>query len=245
MTVRDGDDMRRRRMMQWLTLLFAGSLWPGLVSAQPVISWTGQPESHELRMEHANITGFANIRFGMGVQQVEQLLAESWPGVPIVRENDSVQRTVMLNINLPELSAVDSLPAPAPATVTCIFGYRSGTLMAVNVNWYAEGDAADSQRQALLEAGSAYVAEMLAYYWDPLQTARGHVIDTNAIMMFAGRDRQGHGVQVRVEGVPLDVLRPDGGSDHRPVTEGPAQLHIGVSSTPDKPDVYRLPDNSF
>lgn len=237
--------MKRFRSMSWVTLLGAGSLWPGLVLAQAAITWTGQPESHDLRMEHASITGFAGLRFGMSVHQVEQVLVDSWPGVQVQREDDHVQRTVMLNFNLQDLSPVDGSPAPASATVTCIFGYRSGTLMAVNVNWYAEGTATDSQRQALLDAGSAYVAEMLAYYWDPLQTARGHVIDTNAIMMFAGRDRQGHGVQVRVEGVPLDVLRPDGGSDHRPVTEGPAQLHIGVSSTPDKPDVYRLPDNSF
>lgn len=230
-----------------LMLLFVGE--PGQAHAQEetFISFTGQPTSHDLRFEPASLTGFDPFRFGMSQAQVEQVLASNWPGSVPQHDEDPVQRTALLNVNLAQLLPVPALgvASPGPATVTFVFGYRSGTLMAINLNWYAEGEATNDQRQALLAAGSAYVAEMLSYHWEMLQSARGHVIGDNALMLFAGRDTLGRGVEVRVEGVALDVLRPDGSTVHRPVAGGPAQLHIGLSAMPDNPDIFRLPENSF
>ena len=209
------------------------------------ISWTGQPDNYALRMEPAAIEGFGALRFGMSPAEVQERLAARFPGAVVEAIEDPVQRTTLLTADLEGLSPVEGRPSPGPATLTFIFGYRSGSLMAINLDWYAEGEASAAQRQALLDAGTAYITELLSWYWAPLQSARGHVLGPNSLLLFSGRDSQGRGVEVRIEGVALDVLLPEGGSEHHPAPGGPAQLHIGLSVMPDRPDVYRLPAGAF
>lgn len=215
------------------------------------ISPTGQPDSFPLNMRSAQVTGFAGLTFGMSMEQVEEVIRTTWPSAEVERQHDPVQRITMLVFNLEELAPVSGVPdledvvSPAPATVTCIFGYQSQQLTTVNLDWYAEGNATDEQRQALLDAGTAYTAQLLGDLWPMMQSSRGHVLGDGALLLFAGRDIDGRGVEVQVHGVAIEVQQPGGDLVYRPAPAGGARLHIGLSSMPDAPDVFRLPDNSF
>lgn len=245
-----GDAMNTKLITWVLATLVAACGWPLPLQAAD-ISWTGQPDTYDMHMQPAEIQGFGDWQFGMSPVQVEQQLSAAYPEARIRSTIDPVQQTQMLSVNLsdltlaPKTSQAAELDSPGPATVTLIFGYRSGTLMTINLNWFALDDVTDAAREKLLAAGSAYVADLLGYYWTPLQTARGHVIGPNNLMLFSGRDNQGHGVEVRVEGVALDVMLPEGGTQPHPVPQGAAQLHISLSAQPDDPDIFHLPDNAF
>ncbi|MEX1198178.1 MAG: hypothetical protein WEB57_09985 [Pseudohongiellaceae bacterium] len=238
-----------------LAITLGAAAWPHTARSAE-ISWTGQPDSHRIRMQQADIGGFGPWQFGMSPARLEEQLRATWPDARIRQRTDPVQRTRMITLDLPALPVLpDRLEsaspsesglgaeAPGPATVTFLFGYRSDRLMTINLNWYAQDNANTAQRQALLSAGTDYVAHLLEFYWEPLQSARGHVLGPNNLLLFTGRDRRGRGVEVRIDGVALDVINPDGGEDaQRPAPEGPAQLQISLSARPDDPDVYRVPD---
>jgi len=239
-----GNCMKTYRKLLLGVILLAGSSWHAAATALE-ISWTGQPTTFPLTMSQAQIIGFGEFRFGMNQQQVESLISTTWPQARVEQQVDPVQRTTMLVFNVDDLAPVEEVDSPAPATMTFIFGYRSEQLMAINLDWYAEGHATEAQRLALLEAGSAYAALMLGDYWAPMQSSRGHILGDGTVLLFAGRDTQGRGVEVVVQGVALDVSRADGGIEHRPAPAGDARLHIGLSSMPDEPDIFRLPAGSF
>lgn len=236
------------RLVTGVTLMV---LTLGQVSAQTLeISPTGQPDSFPLTMRSAQVSGFQGLELGMTVEQVREVIGATWPAAQIEESYDPVQRINMLVFTLDVLEPVTSVPelvvsSPAPATVTCLFGYQSERLATINLDWYVEGNATPAQRQALLDAGSAYTALMLGDLWPMMQSSRGHVLADGVLLLFAGRDREGRGVEVQIHGVAMEVTQPGGDVQQRPAPEGPARLHIGLSLMPDKPDVFRLPDNSF
>lgn len=214
------------------------------VQAQP-LSVTGQPTSYDIRFEPAEITGFGGARFGLSMEEVRSVLRTEFPQADIEENVDPVLKTTVLTLVVPELEPVDGVASPGTATLNYVFGYQSQALIAVHVDWYIQGDATEAQREAMLAAGTAYTAELTSYIWPPLQVVRGHVQGLGTVILFAGRDEHGAGVEVRVEGISLDVMLPEGHNEHWPVTSGPAHLYIGLVAQPDDPDVYRLPENSF
>lgn len=217
----------------------------GMAQQPLLLSWTGQPSQYPYFIEPAAITGFGEARFGMGLEEVKAVLARTFPQADIRDTLEAVQQTRVLTLVVPDMAPVAGVASPGPATLNYVFGAHSGALMAINLDWYATGDVTPAQRQALLDAGTAYTANLIGYQWAPLQTARGHVVGRNAVILFAGRDPHQAGVEVRVEGVPLRVVHPDGKVEERAVTEGSARLYIGLSAQPDQPDIFRLPKNAF
>lgn len=214
--------------------------------AQVVLSETGQPESYVLSFSQADLRGFGQVTFDMTVDEVEAAVATMFPEAGIERTLEPVQQTRILHLTVPQLAPVSSAPSQGPASLTYVFGARSERLMAININWYTDGDATPSQQDALLAVGTAYVADLLGYIWEPFSTSRGVVVGPNAVILFAGRDQAGHGVEVIVEGVPLDVVvLPSGEMEHRPVVTGPAHLRMRLAAQPDNPDVFTIPAGSF
>lgn len=210
-----------------------------------MLSNTGQPKTFDMRLEPAAIQGYGKAHFGMHVAEVVALLAEDYPDITVKLVIDEENNRQALNLVVPDFAPVEGVPTPGPATLNYVFDGASETLEAINLDWYADGDATPAQRQALLNAGTAYVATITGYQWPPMKATRGLVEENNTLVLFAGRDAQGHGVQVVLKGVPLDVLLPNGGSEHRAVTSGSAQLNIRLSSVPDKPAAVSLPKGSF
>lgn len=214
--------------------------------ADLLTSITGQPDTYFVSAEPANVKGLGDIQFGMSIDQVKKQLKKTFGAVDVKQGEEPVHRTPLLLMTLPEFSPVKGAPSPAPVTITFVFGYSNHQLTAINMDWYAESNATSQQREALLTTGSRYLAdEILPYFWPPLTAMKGVVTEKGSLILFAGRDEQGAGVEVRVEGVAIDVKHSDGKTEHRPVNQGPAHLYIGLSAQPDQPDTFRLPKGAF
>ena len=206
-------------------------------------SWTGQPRSYAVHAAPYRIAGHGAARFGMTFDEVAATVGA---GATRQETTDPMQRTRVLTVAVPGLA-----PGPGPATINYVFGAGSDRLEAVNVAWVLEGDPSPAQREQLLAAGTAAVADLVGHQWEPLSTARGHVVAPGSVILFAGRDASGAGIEVRVDGIALDVQRPltatgaVAETDRRAAPAGPARLRIAVAKRPDKPDVYRLAPGLF
>lgn len=232
-----------------LTLVAALASTPAAAQqpAGPIgISPTGQPRSYDLTFDPYVIKGFGRATFGMSVEEVRALIRSGYPAAaPASDETDAVARTRSLTIVVPDLA-----PAPGPATVSFVFGASSTRLAAVNVSWLATGDATPAQREALTQAGATLVGTLSGSYWPPMSTARGHVLAPGIVILFAGQDAAGHGIEIRLDGVPLLVQRPSGTATPRPAERiaapaGPARLRLAVVENAQRPDVFRLAPGSF
>ena len=228
-----------------LALVVLGTLAAGAALAQsptpagPIgISPTGQPRGYTLRFEPYQITGWGRARFGMSEAEVRAAIAQEFPDAgPVAQTTEPSQGTLVLTVVVPKAE-----PGPGPATISYVFGASSRTLAAVNVSWLAPGDATPAQRRALIAAGSELLAGLLGSYWAPLTTARGHVLAPGVVILFASRDPQGHGIEVRLDGVPLDLQRPSSNGVPRPLERmvappGSARLRLSVVADPLRPDV--------
>lgn len=218
------------------------------VAAALELSPTGQPAEYFLGFDPPELAGFDGVTFGMTMEEVESLAAELYPNGVREWAEDPVNLTPLLHVTLDALAPVPGVPGLGPAGITYVFGAESQRLIAINLNWYIGGgrDATPEEREALLALGTEYVSELLQYMWDPIHVLRGLVIGPNAVILFAGRDWEGRGVEVAVDGVPLDVIiMPDEIEEHRPVESGPVRLRIGLAARPDDPDVFTLEPGSF
>lgn len=210
------------------------------------LSQTGQPVSHLFGFEPAEVTGFGAAQFGMTVDEVIAIALRDYREAVVERNFDPVRQTALVHVRMPRLAPTPESPALGPVSITYVFGYTSDRLIAVNLNWYTEGDATAAEREALLAAGTAYVARLLGHFWEPFSTFRGLVAGPNAVLLFAGRDEADRGIEVVVDGVDLEVVTlPEGVTTFRPAPPGPARLRIGLSERPDDPDVFTIPAGDF
>lgn len=233
--------MRRAIVVAAAVVLLAAA-----VGGATELSKTGQPPSHTFGFEPPQINGFGAARFGMTVDEVLSVTAQEHPEAELQRDFDPVQQTALIHARMPRLAPTPESPAVGPVSITYVFGYSSSTLSAVNVNWYTEGDATAAERDALLNAGTDYVARLLGYAWEPFNIFRGLVVGPNTVLLFTGQDESGRGIEVIVDGVDLEVVSlSDGLTTQRPAVSGPAALHIGIAERPDEPDVFTIPPGSF
>ena len=220
----------------------------GAQAATLEVSPTGQPEQFIFGFEPPSIEGFDGVTFGMSMEEVEQKAAELYPGAELAWLEDRVKQTNMLHVTLESLSPVRGTRGVGPATITYVFGSQSQRLIAINLNWYlgAERGATLEERASVLALGTMYVAELLRYAWGSGMAVRGIVTGPNDVVLFAGRDLEGRGVEVVAEGVPLDVMiLPEGIEEYRPIETGPVRLRIAFAAQPEDPDVFAIPPGAF
>jgi hypothetical protein len=201
---------------------------PGLALAapQPVIGLTlsGQPSTVTLTGVEARVPGFRSALWGMTVDEVRAAAAKDFGGA-----RASVPVTDPLTGNTAIIVPMQSLaPAPGPAAISYVFAAESNRLIHVNLDWTMTTPT-PAQRSAVLEAGSTTLAGFLGNQWRLGSVVRGVVVQPDLIVLFAGADQAGGGVDVRVGGVPYAL-----GSGktlktvHQP--SGPATLHVGFSA---------------
>lgn len=212
------------------------------------LSLTGQPREYDIQMEPYVVRAFGRARFGMTVEEVKAVIAGDFPAALAGAKDvvDPVERTRSLTVVVPQLP-----PAPAPATISYVFGHATQKLIATNVSWQFDGDPAAAQRQQLLAAGTRLAADLVGHQWPPLASGRGRVTGPGVLVLFTGRDEAGGGVELRLDGVALDVERPSppGAAPlppvHRPAPAGPARLRLSLVANALQPDIYRVPAGRF
>ncbi|MCD2511829.1 hypothetical protein [Comamonas endophytica] len=244
--------IRPAPVSRWLGLMLTLSMssLPLATHAQPAvgISFSGQPTSFLVQSEPYAVQGFGRARLGMSMDEVKASIAADYPQVISTREDDNaVDRTRSMAILVPALA-----PAPGRATISFVFGHRSQRLAAINIAWVLEGEPSAAQREALLAAGTQLTSGLVGYQWDVGSFIRGHVPAPGTLIMFSGRDAQGGGAEVRLDGVALDMEQriASAGAPARPAVKvpapgGAARLRYSLVSQVERPDVYRLVPGSF
>ncbi|NIJ06738.1 hypothetical protein FHS31_000320 [Sphingomonas vulcanisoli] len=228
------------------SLLFAGLLAasgaaqaqsPAALGASP----TGQPTAFQVTGLAYAVDGYGKAKWGMTTVQASAQIAADFPGAKIDPPvEDPVLRTTLIVAHLPKLA-----PGPGPAAVSYIFGWRSKGLMHVNVDWSFD-HAVAADRATLTEAAKAVVADFISYYWKFLSVERGIAVGPNALSLFGAAGVKGGLVEVRLQGVGYQLIRPDGSrADLPPPSDGvPAILHIGFAQSA-TPDIYRIQPGDF
>lgn len=187
------------------------------------LTTTGQPTEVTLTGADASVPGFRSATWGMTPDEVRGALAKDFggakAGAPIA---DPVAGTTALIAPMASLA-----PGPGPAAITYIFG-RSGRLIHVNLDWTVKA-ATPAARSAILDGGAKVVAGFLGNYWKLGSVMRGVVVEPALIVLFAGADEQGGGVDVRVGGVPY-AMHANGVLQTITPPPGAATLHVGFSA---------------
>ena len=229
-------------------LLACALAWPvaaaGAAAGGEEISQTGQPHSWDVRGAPFENPGFHGARWGMTMDEVKAVVAASWPDALATARLrfDDAARTTALAITVPTLA-----PGPGPAEISYVFGAASKRLVAVHQTWTIPGNPGDVQRAALLRDATALAAELVGYQWPDFATTRGRVTAPGELILFAGRDFHGGGVEIRVGGVPLDVELPGAVRKvaHRAAPAGPAHLRKSLVASIEHPDIYTIPPGAF
>lgn len=208
------------------------------------ISQTGQPRSWDVRGVPFENPGFDGARWGMSIDEVKAAIAASMPDALATAQVrfDAAARTTALAITVPALA-----PGPGPAEISYVFGAAGKRLVAVHQTWTIPGNPGAVQRAALLRNATTLVSELVGYEWPDFATTRGRVTAPGEVILFAGRDFHGGGVEIRVGGMPLDVELPGAVRKvaHRAAPGGPAHLRKSLVASIDHPDVYTIPPGAF
>jgi hypothetical protein len=229
-------------------LLACALAWPvAAVSADArgdEISQTGQPRSWDVRGAPFENPGFHGARWGMSMDEVKAVVAAAWPEAPATArlQFDAAARTTALAITVPTLA-----PGPGPAEISYVFGAAGKRLVAVHQTWTIPGNPGDVQRTALMRNATTLAGELVGYQWPEFATTRGRVTAPGELILFAGRDFNGGGVEIRVGGVPLDVELPGAVRkvEHRAAPAGPAHLRKSLVASIGHPDIYSIPPGAF
>jgi hypothetical protein len=196
---------------------------PANAGSQPVLGLTatGQPGAVTLTGQNASVPGFRSALWGMTPDQVRVAAAKDFPDA---RTTALITDRVTGNRSL--IAPMTSLaPGPGPAAISYIFDATSGRLLHVNLDWTVRSPTV-AQRSAILAGGSTVVAGFAGNYWKLGSVIRGVVVQPDLVVLFAGADEQGGGVDVRVGGVPYALS--SGGAPTSP--NGDATLHVGFSA---------------
>ena len=214
--------MTRRVLLSLMIATTSPALAQGPVAIG--LTTTGQPTTVTLSGQNAGVGGFRGATWGMTPDQVRAALASDFGGAKAgALIDDPVEGTQALIAPMVSLT-----PGPGPAAITYIFGGKSGRLMHVNLDWtVANAGAAD--QSAILDGGSRLVADFVGSFWKLGSVMRGVVVRPNVIILFAGADEKGGGVDVRVGGVPY-AMRVDGEMRTIAPTAKSATLHVSFAA---------------
>lgn len=202
---------------------------PGAIVAaipQPIVGLTssGQPDTIVLTGQAASVPGFRSALWGMTPDEVRAALARDFGGAKA-----SALITDPVTGNRAMIAPMSVLaPGPGPAAISYVFGARSKRLIHVNLDWTVKAPTA-AERTAMIAGGSQVVAGFVGNQWKLGSVMRGVVVEPDLIVLFAGADDAGGGVDVRVGGVPYTLGSGASVRTIAPPSEA-ATLHVSFSA---------------
>lgn len=183
------------------------------------------------------ITGFRSAHWGMTADETRAAIAKDFhPASQAVTVQDNpAEGTSVIQLHLDQLE-----PGPGPATVNYVMGAKSRRLMHINVTWSYADNATTDERGKIAAAGLELAAYFRGQSWKPNGSTVAVPAGPNTIVLFAGIDPKGAGVELDASGVALQT----NGKSQPPPT-GPTLLRISYSADILHPDILTIPPGHF
>ena len=195
-------------------------------SAEPVPVQPGPP---------AAIDGFRDAHFGMTEEQVRRAVAKDFPGsaAKLKRMVHPSERTTILTLPVSDL-----LPGTGLAQVSYILGYKSKSLVQVNVVWRSERSR-ESDETVVATANSLrdYLKERS---YKPGSEIANRQLAKGAIVVFRGADAQDRTVIEILNEGPAPARKGEKAPPAPPLT-----LELSYIADPAHPDIFRIGKGQF
>ena len=192
---------------------------------------SGAPPAAPPMPPPATIDGFRRARFGMNEQQVRQAIRQEFPDASIASTVHPSEKTTVLSITVADL-----LPDTGNARISYILGYRSKTLVQVNLLWISARSA--SADEALVGAANSLRDYFMAQSNKGANTIANRQVAENAIIVFRTNDLQGRTILLVLSGTPAAAHPAKQG-------EPPLTLELAYIEDPAHPDIFRIGKGQF
>jgi hypothetical protein len=182
---------------------------------------------------HFELDGFRSAHWGMTAAQIRVAVGRDFniPADKIRAEPDEAEHTTALTITVPELIGA------GPARVSYIVGYKSRTLIQVNILWGTQVDpriapdkivaAANQLRQLFLGSG-----------YEPASIVTNARMKDGSVVVFEGQDSKKHATVLRLASMSQPA-KPGA----KPTVGVALLLSYILDSS--NPDIFRLKKGEF
>ncbi len=180
------------------------------------------------------ITGFRGARFGMTEAEVRAAIAHDFhlPASAVQASQNAIERTAILSVRVSNLA-----PGAGGAIVSYVFGYRSHTLIEVNIVWSKASDAGLTPEQLAIIGG-----RLQAYFSGEGFAAERTAMNValpDGVLLFRTIDAAGRAIALILSG----PVRSEVKGGKRILT--PDALSLAYAADAAHPDVFRLEKGSF
>jgi hypothetical protein len=182
-----------------------------------------------------SLDGFRSAHFGMTEAEVRKAIEADFKlsGGAVRPGDNPIERTHLLSVTVPDL-----VPDGGKATVDYVLGFKSHTLIEVNVAWSSATDP-NIKPATLVHTGGTLQGYFQAETFPQGQTAANVVLPNGALLLFRGSDTAAHTVVLLLSG----PVHQDQKEHKAQMT--PAALSLVYAVDPTHPDVFRLQKGSF
>ena len=212
-------------MVVFLSLILTGVFFTGIVLAKPDAG-TGASQ------KWAVVNGFRSAKFGMKERDVIKAIKKDF-GIgknQVSRKVHPNEKTVTLGIKVKKL-----LPESGTAKVFYILGYKSKSLIHINVIW---GKPVTKNPNA--ESVVATANQLRNHFAQKKYQKEGFALNAQLsegiILVFQGKDRKGRAAR-------LLLSNPKAEKDKK--TDKNIALTLSYIEKPQDPDVFRIKDGDF
>jgi hypothetical protein len=184
----------------------------------------------------AAIDGFRQARFGMGEQQVRQVIRDDFSAAAsrLASAVNPSEKTTILS-----LIVTDLLPHTGKAHISYIFGYHSKKLIQVNILWSSDRTAVADE--AIVGTANALRDYFASENFQPDSVVVNRQLAANTILVFRGSDDQKRTVLLVLSGV-AGTGRPADKKEARPQ---PLTLELSYIEDAAHPDVFKIAKGQF
>lgn len=232
-------------------------IWPGVgalaeegkpkakpSAAEPAAADKEAPAADQ--MGTAVVDGFRSAKFGMTEEEVGKVITTDFRGqdIKVSKARNPVEKTTLLSIEVKDI-----IPFSGPARVVYIFGFKSKTLIQVDVLW---GNPIDSKPDPEVLAGTANILRdhFAAEGFAPDKMVRNVARGDGHIIVFRGIDNE-----ERMVLLLLNVPQKKDGKEGATAAEGDSKqaerdlsqmsLRLSYILNTKEPDIYRVGKGQF
>lgn len=243
--------MRRELFMAAAAALVVAA---GLTLAAPGQAATGQAATVIAQTEESatdgaaaaavgTIEGFRSARFGASEAEVLAAIQQDFgiAEAEVLREHNPLEKTTALIVEVE-----DMIPDSGKARIAYILGYKTSSLIQVNVVWGAPV-VEEPDLQQLATTGNILQRYFLEQRYVPETVFTNRVLADKSVLIFTGSDQQGRQVTLTLGGANPQPAGSEGSAEEEAAAAEAqrAFLRLSYVANPGNPDVFKIAPGAF